>query len=160
MKKILYSFVMLMTIFAMSSCVDNGVDNNGGGAGSVSVVVALENGRQFNVGDEVVINEGKYTVTEGETSTTVITDVDAADRYYAAYDIGNGSIEGTTLNFEVKAIQGATLSMAKPMVASNTKPNLVFKNLLGTLSLAVGGSGTITRVIVSSPDTPMQEMVA
>ena len=153
MKKFFYSFAMLVTLFALSSCENGGANTDGDKV--VSVVATLENGRQWSAGDEVVINGGKYVVSEGETSTTVIDNVDAAESYCAAYDIGNGSIVGTTLNFEVAAIQGNTLSMAKPMVASNTKPNLVFKNLLGTLSLAVSGSGTITRVIVSSTDTPI-----
>ena len=153
MRKIFYSLAALMTIFTMSSCENDGVNN--GGDSTVTVVATLENGRHWNIGDEVIINGGKYTVNEGETSTAVINDVDAADKYCAAYDIGNGSIVGSTLNFEVAAIQGPALSMAKPMVASNTKPNLVFKNLLGTLSLSVSGSGTITRVIVSSTDTPI-----
>ena len=153
MRKIFYSLAALMTIFTMSSCENDGVNN--GGDSTVTVVATLENGRHWNIGDEVIINGGKYTVNEGETSTAVINDVDAADKYCAAYDIGNGSVVGSTLNFEVDAIQGPALSMAKPMVASNTKPNLVFKNLLGTLSLSVSGSGTITRVIVSSTDTPI-----
>ena len=153
MRKIFYSLAMLMAIFAMSSCVNDEVNN--GSDSTVSVVATLENGRHWSIGDEVVINGGKYTVNEGETSTAVISGVDVADKYCGAYDIGNGSIVGTTLNFEVAAIQGPALSMAEPMVASNTKPNLVFKSLLGTLSLSVSGRGTITRVVISSPDAPI-----
>jgi len=153
MRKIFYSLAMLMAIFAMSSCVNDEVNN--GSDSTVSVVATLENGRHWSIGDEVVINGGKYTVNEDDTSTAVIKGVDVADKYCGAYDIGNGSIVGTTLNFEVAAIQGPALSMAEPMVASNTKPNLVFKSLLGTLSLSVSGSGTITRVVISSPDAPI-----
>ncbi|MBE6174001.1 MAG: hypothetical protein E7147_00455 [Rikenellaceae bacterium] len=153
MRKIFYSIAVLATMFVVSSCENDGVGN--GGDDVVAVVATLENGRRWSIGDEVIINGGKYTVNEGESSTTIIGNVDAADKYCAAYDIGNGSIVGTTLNFEVASVQGPALSMAKPMVASNTKPNLVFKNLLGTLSLSVSGSGTITRVIVSSPEAPI-----
>ena len=135
MRKFFYSIAVLMTAFAVSSCENGGVGN--GGDDVVAVVATLENGRQWSIGDEVIINGGKYTVNEDESSTTIIGNVDAADKYCAAYDIGNGSIVGTTLNFEVASVQGPALSMAKPMVASNTKPNLVFKNLLGTLSLSV-----------------------
>ena len=119
----------------------------------MTVIATLENGRQWVAGDEVVINNIKYTILEGGKSTTTIENVAAADYYYAAYDFGKGSIENTTLNVEVPAIQGPAIKMIQPMVASNGNTNLVFKNLLGTLRLAIEGNGTITRVVLSSLET-------
>ena len=154
MKKRLYSLgiAMLATLLIFPSCENDGVDNNGDGGNTVSVVAVLENGRQWNTGDEVVINGTKYVVEQSESSTATIEGVEQADNYCAAYDFGDGEINGTTLTIDVASIQGPALAMAQPMVASNTKPNLVFKNLLGEMKLEVSGSGTITKAVISSLD--------
>ena len=152
MKKIFYLFSALVTL-AFSAC-DNtqGTDEQ---KAPVTIKATLENGREWKSGDEVVINNIKYTIEEGGKSTVSIENVKAADYYYAAYDFGNGSIEGTNLTVQLPATLSLTSSVIKPMVASNGNTNLVFKNLLGTLRLAINGSGTITRVVLSSLDTAL-----
>ena len=150
MRKIIYASISALALLLTLSC-DNSSTTVEEKA-PVNVLATLENGREWKSGDEVVINNIKYTVVEGGKSTTTIENVTAADYYYAAYDFGKGNIENTYLNVEVPAIQGPAITMIQPMVASNGNTNLVFKNLLGTLRLAVEGSGTITRVVLSSLD--------
>lgn len=120
---------------------------------SVTVLATLENGRQWHAGDEVVINNIKYTIEVDGTSTASIEGVEAADYYYAAYDFGNGAIDNTSLSLELPAVQSPNISTIMPMVASNGNTKLVFKNLLGTLRLSLSGEGTITRLVLSSLDT-------
>ena len=60
----------------------------------VTVLAALENDRVWNAGDEVVINGVKYTVEEGGQSVVNIEGVAKAESYHAAYDTGNGSVNG------------------------------------------------------------------
>ena len=150
MKKIIYASLSALALLFAPACdtASTAVEEKA----PVTILATLENGRQWNAGDEVVINNIKYTVVEGNKSTVAIENVAAADYYYAAYDFGKGTIENTTLNVEVPAIQGPAIKMIQPMVASNGNTNLVFKNLLGTLRLAVEGNGTITRVVLSSLD--------
>ena len=149
MKKIFYSLLALATLMAPACENTQSTDEQ---KAPVTIKATLENGREWKAGDEVVINNIKYTIEEGGKSTVAIENVKAADYYYAAYDFGNGSIEGTNLTVQLPATQSLTSSVIKPMVASNGNTNLVFKNLLGTLRLAVNGSGTITRVVLSSLD--------
>ena len=128
-------------------------ENVGGGTDvdqRVDVVAMLENGREWNTGDEVLINGGTYLISEGGKSTVTITDVPKAESYCGAYDFGSGSVEGSVLSFNLPAMQGANAT--QPMVASNTTPNLVFKNVLGTLNLNVKGEGTITRAVLTSTE--------
>ena len=120
---------------------------------TVTILATLENGREWKAGDEVVINGSKYTVEVGGSSTVSIEDVTAADYYYAAYDFGNGSIENTNLSLEIPALQSPSISMIQPMVASNGTNKLVFKNLLGTLRLALSGNGSVNRLVISSLDS-------
>ena len=119
---------------------------------TVTILATLENGREWKAGDEVSINNVKYVVETGGSSTVSIEDVAAADYYYAAYDFGNGAIEGTNLSLEIPALQSPAISMIQPMVASNGNNKLVFKNLLGTLRLALNGSGAVNRLVLSSLD--------
>ena len=119
---------------------------------TVTILATLENGREWKAGDEVSINNVKYVVETGGSSTVSIEDVAAADYYYAAYDFGNGTIEGTNLSLEIPALQSPAISMIQPMVASNGNNKLVFKNLLGTLRLALNGSGAVNRLVLSSLD--------
>lgn len=149
MKKFLTSLVAIAALFMATSCNQ---PENEDLEKSVSVSATLENGRTWTKDAEVIINNAKYTVPEGDVSTITIDKVTKADLYCGAYDFGNGSIEGTTLTMEVPAIQGPAIKAIQPMVASNTTPNLVFKNLLGTLSVKVDGEGTITKMVISSPD--------
>lgn len=122
---------------------------------TVTVLATLENGRQWRAGDEVVINNIKYTIEVDGTTTASIEGVEAADYYYAAYDFGNGAIDGTNLSLELPAVQSPSVSTIMPMVASNGNTKLVFKNLLGTLRLSLSGSGTVTRLVLSSFDTAL-----
>ena len=147
-----FSALLVAAVVLCSACVDTPA---GGGdeQTTVTVLATLENGRQWKAGDEVVINNVKYTVEVGGTSTASIEGVAAADYYYAAYDFGKGSIEGTNLSVEVPELQSPSISMIQPMVASNGNTKLVFKNLFGTLRLALEGSGTVTRVVLSSLDS-------
>ena len=151
MKNLFY--ISLVTVMALLfvACENSGTGVDNGTTTTISAT--LENGREWKAGDEVVINNVKYIVEEGEKSTVAIKDVKIADNYYAAYDFGNGTIENTTLNVEVPTIQGPAISIAKPMVASNGNANLVFKNVLGSLQIALNGSGTITRLVLSAVDT-------
>ena len=157
MKKSFFYFLTLATLFAAASCEESTTNDvvEPEPKKVVSLLATLENGREWTQGAEVVINNTKYTVPEGEKSTVTFENVPEAEAYYAAYDFGNGTIEGTTLTVEIPAVQGPAISMIQPMVASNTASNLVFKNLLGTLRLAVEGEGTITRLVISSTDTPL-----
>ena len=151
MKNLFY--ISLVTVMALLfvACENSGTGVDNGTTTTISAT--LENGREWKAGDEVVINNVKYIVEEGEKSTVAIKDVKIADNYYAAYDFGNGTIDNTTLNVEVPTIQGPAISIAKPMVASNGNANLVFKNVLGSLQIALNGSGTITRLVLSAVDT-------
>ena len=151
MKNLFY--ISLVTVMALLfvACENSGTGVDNGTTTTISAT--LENGREWKAGDEVVINNVKYIVEEGEKSTVAIKDVKIADNYYAAYDFGNGTIDNTTLNVEVPTIQSPAISIAKPMVASNGNANLVFKNVLGSLQIALNGSGTITRLVLSAVDT-------
>jgi hypothetical protein len=134
------------------ACEQNVPEENEG-ATSVTISATLENGREWKVGDEVIINNSTYIIEEGNASTVAINNVKAAEHYYAAYDVGKGSINGTTLSFELPATQSPSISQIQPMVASNGNTSLVFKNLLGTLRLAIEGSGSISRVVLSALDS-------
>lgn len=122
---------------------------------NVTIYATLENGRQWNAGDELVINGATFTASEGGSSTIKIDNVAEAENYYAAYDFGSGSIEGTTLALELPAMQGVNLSKMQPMVASANTPNLVFKNVMGELVLNIEGNGTIKKATVSSLDAAL-----
>ena len=116
----------------------------------VSVLAALENGRVWNTGDEVIINGSKYVVENGGESSAIIENVAKADAYYAAYDTGNGSIVENVLTVDLPTLQSPAISMAEPMVASNGTPNLMFKSILGRLNLSIAGSGTVTKIALTS----------
>lgn len=148
-----YSTLLAVALLFCAGCEGNtqGSDEKK----SVTVLATLENGREWKAGDEVVINNIKYTVEVGGTSTVSIEDVVAADYYYAAYDFGNGTIDNTTLAVDLPATQSPSISMIRPMVASNGNTKLVFKNLLGTLRLSLSGSGVVNRVVLSSLDTAL-----
>ena len=148
-----YSTLLAVALLFCAGCEGNtqGSDEKK----SVTVLATLENGREWKAGDEVVINNIKYTVEVGGTSTVSIEDVVAADYYYAAYDFGNGTIDNTTLAVDLPATQSPSISMVRPMVASNGNTKLVFKNLLGTLRLSLSGSGVVNRVVLSSLDTAL-----
>ena len=154
MRKNVLSFLMMAAalVGAVSSCTDPNDDINGGGEQTVTVYATLENQKEWNAGDEVVINGSSYVVTEGNTSTVSIEGVTKADSYHAAYNFGNGSLEGTNLTLTVPQSQGEGVSVIEPMVASNKNPNLVFKHLLGGLTLNIEGEGKIVRAVVSSVD--------
>lgn len=116
----------------------------------VTVLAALENDRVWNNGDEVVINGVKYTVEEGGQSVVNIEGVAKAESYHAAYDTGNGSVNGDMLTVELPALQSASIEMAYPMVASNGSPNLTFKNVLGTVRFSISGEGTVKKILLTS----------
>ena len=117
---------------------------------SVTVMAALENDRVWNTGDEVVINGVKYIVEEGGQSVVNIEGVAKAESYHAAYDTGNGSINGDVLTLELPALQSSSIEMSYPMVASNGSPNLMFKNVLGTVRFAISGSGALKKILLTS----------
>ena len=152
MKKLSYIFALAAMSLLAPACEPE-VPSTGEGETSVTISATLENGREWSAGDEVVINNSTYTIVEGGVSTVSIEDVAAADHYYAAYDFGKGSIDGTNLSFELPATQSPAISQIQPMVASNGNKTLVFKNLLGTLRLAISGSGSVSRVVLSSLDS-------
>lgn len=145
--------VMAALVCALSSCEKEPVQEPTGK--SVTIYATLENGRVWNTGDEFVINGTTFTASEGGSSTIKIDNVAEAENYYAAYDFGSGSIEGTTLGLELPAMQGANLSTMQPMVASANTTNLVFKNVMGQLVLNIKGNGTIKKAVVSSLDTAL-----
>lgn len=145
--------VMAALVCALSSCEKEPVQEPTGK--SVTIYATLENGRVWNTGDEFVINGTTFTASEGGSSTIKIDNVAEAENYYAAYDFGSGSIEGTTLGLELLAMQGANLSTMQPMVASANTTNLVFKNVMGQLVLNIKGNGTIKKAVVSSLDTAL-----
>ena len=153
MKKFLYSSLLAVALLLCPGC-NNGPEGSDEKA-TVTVLATLENGRQWRAGDEVVINNIKYTIEVDGTTTASIEGVEAADYYYAAYDFGNGAIDGTNLSLELPAVQSPSVSTIMPMVASNGNTKLVFKNLLGTLRLSLSGSGTVTRLVLSSFDTAL-----
>ena len=145
----------MLAVAGMTSCEETPEVINPSNDGKVTISATLENGRDWNAGDEVIINGATYQITEGEKSTVLIADVTKADAYHAAYDFGTGSISGTVLTFELPALQGPAVEMVQPMVASNTTTNLVFKDLLGTLRLNVTGEGAVKRAVISSHGTPL-----
>lgn len=116
----------------------------------VTVLAALENDRVWNAGDEVVINGVKYIVEEGGLSVANIEGVAKAESYHAAYDTGNGSVNGDVLTVDLPALQSASIEMAYPMVASNGSPNLTFKNVLGTVRFAISGEGAVKKIALTS----------
>ena len=146
--------VAMLSVIGVTSCEEapEVIDNPNE---SVTISATLENGRDWNAGDEVVINGATYQIAEGGKSTVLIDDVAKAEAYYGAYDFGTGSINGTTLTFELPALQGPAVAIVQPMVASNTATNLVFKDLLGTLRLNVAGEGAVKRAVISSHGTPI-----
>lgn len=153
MKRFLYSSLLAVALLLCPGC-NNGPEGSDEKT-TVTVLATLENGRQWRAGDEVVINNIKYTIEVDGTTTASIEGVEAADYYYAAYDFGNGAIDGTNLSLELPAVQSPSVSTIMPMVASNGNTKLVFKNLLGTLRLSLSGSGTVTRLVLSSFDTAL-----
>lgn len=153
MKAFLYSSLLAVALLLCPGC-NNGPEGSDEKT-TVTVLATLENGRQWRAGDEVVINNIKYTIEVDGTTTASIEGVEAADYYYAAYDFGNGAIDGTNLSLELPAVQSPSVSTIMPMVASNGNTKLVFKNLLGTLRLSLSGSGTVTRLVLSSFDTAL-----
>ena len=144
---------MIAAMYGVLSCEKEPVQEPTGKV--VTIYATLENGRMWNAGDELVINGATFTASEGGSSTIKIENVAEAENYYAAYDFGSGSIEGTTLGLELPATQGANLSKMQPMVASANTPNLVFKNVMGELVLNIEGNGTIKKAVVSSTDTAL-----
>ena len=154
MKKILSFFMMAGALVStMSSCTDVPDDDvNNGGSDTVTVYATLENQKEWKSGDEVIINGSSYIVTEGNTSTVAIDGVARAFRYNAAYNFGSGTLNGTNLTLTVPQSQGEGVSVNEPMVASNNNPNLVFKHLLGGLTLNIEGEGKIVRAVVISVD--------
>ena len=151
MKNLFNIFALVAMVLLATGCEPDVPGNEG--ATSVTISATLENGREWKVGDEVIINNSTYVIEEGNASTVAINNVKAAEHYYAAYDFGKGSINGTTLSFELPATQSPSISQIQPMVASNGNTSLVFKNLLGTLRLAIEGSGSISRVVLSALDS-------
>ncbi len=151
MKHLFNIFALVAMVLLATGCEPDVPGNEG--ATSVTISATLENGREWEVGDEVIINNSTYVIEEGNASTVAINNVKAAEHYYAAYDFGKGSINGTTLSFELPATQSPSISQIQPMVASNGNTSLVFKNLLGTLRLAIEGSGSISRVVLSALDS-------
>ena len=94
MRKIGFGFFVLMgMILSLSSCEEKMPVEEA----KVSVLAALENGRTWAAGDEVIINGSKYVVENGGESSTLIEGVAKADAYYAAYDTGNGTIADNVL---------------------------------------------------------------
>ena len=146
-----FSALMAAAILLCPACETNPAGDDEKNE-TVTILATLENGREWKAGDEVVINGSKYTVEVGGKSTVSIEGVTAADYYYAAYDFGRGTVEGTNLIVELPSLQGPALSMIQPMVASNGNKNLVFKNLLGTLRIQLEGNGSVSRVVLSSLD--------
>ena len=151
MKNLFNIFALVAMVLLATGCEPDVPGNEG--ATSVTISATLENGREWKVGDEVIINNSTYVIEEGNASTVAISNVKAAEHYYAAYDFGKGSINGTTLSFELPATQSPSISQIQPMVASNGNTSLVFKNLLGTLRLAIEGNGSISRVVLNALDS-------
>lgn len=152
-----FNFYPLLAAFAMMllpACEKEG-NNIDNGKSIVTISATLENGRHWKAGDEVIINGNKYAVEVGEKSTISIENVTAADYYYAAYDFGQGTIEGTKLSFTLPDNLNLTTKSIQPMVASNGNNSLVFKNLMGKLRLAMSGNKTITRIVLSSLDNAL-----
>lgn len=148
-KKTVYlSFISLPLLVTAVSCEKNPEDKRTDETISVSAV--LENGRVWNSGDEVVINGSKYYVDYGGESVVMIDNVSKEDAYYAAYDTGNGSINENVLSLELPSLQSPSVEMARPMVASNSRPELLFKNILGCLRLSLAGEGTVVKLSLSS----------
>lgn len=136
---------------ALFSCTEKNVDVP---ESSVSISATLENGREWNAGDEVLINGATYAITDGEgTSLATVEGVTAADRYCAAYDFGSGQVDGNTLRFTISSSRSAGHSLSRPMVASNKNAMLSFKYLLGTLRLTfTGTSANLSKIILSTTD--------
>ena len=147
--------VAMLAIIGVTSCEKTPDVIENPSEEGVTISATLENGRDWNAGDEVVINGASYYIEEGGVSTVLVDNVKRADAYYGAYDFGTGTINGTVLTLELPSLQGPEVDMVRPMVASNTTTNLVFKELLGTLRLNVGGEGKIAKVVISSNGTPI-----
>jgi len=146
-KSVLIIGVMAGLTLSLSSCEETPQPAE---EKTVSVLAALENGRVWNDGDEVVINGVKYVVETGGESSTLIDGVAEAEKYCAAYNTGSGSIEGNVLTVELPSLQSPSITMAEPMVASNASPDLLFKNVLGHLKLSMTGSGVIKKFTLTA----------
>ena len=145
MKKFKFLLVVF-SVLALASCKEDLPQEET----TVSVLAALENGRVWNSGDEVFINGVRYIVENGGESTVTINEVAKAESYQAVYDCGNGSIEGNVLKLSLPSLQSPSASMAYPMVASNGAPNLLFKNVLGTVRMSISGTASVKKVVLTS----------
>jgi len=153
MKFHLYAIGLALSVLC-PSCSDSDTDPAPvqPGDGKVSISATLENGRTWSAGDEVLINGAKYTIAEGAgTSTAIVGDVDRAERYCGAYDIGTGRVSADgKLSLALPAVQNPSTTPPQPMVASNRNTTLTFKYLLGRLRLNLTGEKTITRLTLST----------
>ena len=135
--------LVMMSLF---SCTEKSVDQP---EEKVSISASLENGRLWKPSDEVLINGATYAISQGEgTSLATIDKVSMASKYCAAYDYGNGSVEGNVLTFNLPSNYTIGHSFSQPMVASNKNTMLSFKYLLGTLRIAFSGEDAVIKKVV------------
>ena len=120
----------------------------------VTIKASLENGRNWNDGDVVLINGADYKISEAGSPNTNISNVSKSAEYIAAYDFGKGTISDKILSFELPNVITSDNRIA-PMVAFSENDNLAFKHLLGYLKMSISGSTTITKITLNSinPDS-------
>lgn len=123
----------------------------------VTLKVSLENGRNWNEGDQILVNGTSYSISEDfGTPNSTVTNVTKASDYYAVYDYGNGKVTDNLLAVELpkSIIFGENRTM--PMVAHSNSENLLFKHTLGFLKLKVTGSATLSKISIQSNTQSMK----
>lgn len=147
-----YLWGLAALLMCCTSCSDSDPAPTPEEGETVSLIATLENERLWESGDEVLINGVKYTVEEGVGSAAATIKVPKAEHYYAAYDIGTGTVTENVLSSEFTSTQSVSADMVRPMVASSVTPALSFKNLLGSLRLNISGDNNkkITKIVLTA----------
>lgn len=92
-----------------------GADDQPGG-NAVDVTAKLPDGRIWNDGDQITINNRKYTITEGGgSSDALFSGVAGSDTYAAVYDFGFGKIGNNILTMSLPSGQGGDIVHSHPL---------------------------------------------
>lgn len=136
-----------------TSCEKRIVADDQPGGNAVDVTAKLPDGRIWNDGDQITINNRKYTITEGVgSSDALFSGVAGSDTYAAAYDFGLGKIENNILTMSLPSGQGGDIVHSHPLAAHSTSPELDFIPLTGNLEIPVTGSAKITKIEISATE--------
>lgn len=147
------TFLAAAVILLFSAC-EKRVENVGQPDGdTVSVTAKLPDGRIWNDGDQITINNRKYTIAEGVgSSDALFSGVAKSDTYAAAYDFGLGKVENNVLTMSLPSGQGGDIVFAHPLAAHSTSNELDFIPLTGNLEIPITGSAKITKIEISATE--------